>query len=228
MLENKNEILQIHKDNGVIFWDASTAFISEEAKIGAGTVILPNTIIEGATVIGKNCKIGPNSRLINMELGHNVELQYTVAEGSKLDDGCKIGPFAYIRPGSNLAKNVKIGDFVEVKNTTMGEGSKASHLSYLGDSVIGAGVNIGCGTITVNYDGADKHTTTIEDGAFIGCNSNLIAPVTVGKDAFVAAGSTISKDVAAAALGVARAKQINMENWESPKKRKYRKNGIIK
>jgi len=223
MIENRETILNKHKDNGVVFWDLAGTFISEEAKIGAGTVILPGVIIEGATVIGENCKIGPNSRLIDMTMGDNVEIQYTVAEKSKLADGCKIGPFAYIRPGSDLGKNVKIGDFVEVKNTTMGEGSKASHLSYLGDSVIGAGVNIGCGTITVNYDGANKHTTTIEDGAFVGCNSNLIAPVTVGKDAFVAAGSTISKNVPPSALGVARAKQINMENWESPKQRKAKK-----
>ncbi|MCL2235897.1 MAG: UDP-N-acetylglucosamine diphosphorylase [Defluviitaleaceae bacterium] len=212
-------------ENGIIYWDLANTFISEEAVIGTGTEILPGVIIEGSTIIGENCKIGPNTRLIDMQIGDNVEIQYTVAEKSKLAEGCKIGPFAYIRPGSNLGKNVKIGDFVEVKNTIMGEGSKANHLSYLGDAVVGAGVNIGCGTITVNYDGADKHTTTIEDGAFVGCNSNLIAPVTVGKDAFVAAGSTISKNVPASALGVARAKQINMENWESPKQRKMKNRG---
>ena len=157
-----------------------------------------------------------------VEIGEGTEiLPHCVIEGpAVIGKNCKIGPFVHIRPSTNLGDNVKIGNFVELKNTSMGEGSAASHLSYLGDAVVGKGVNIGCGAVTVNYDGVNKHTTTIEDGAFVGCNANLIAPVRLGENSFVAAGSTISKDVPAAALGVARARQENKENWKSPRQRK--------
>ena len=195
-----------------------TAIIGPDVKIGQNTQILPFTIIEGNTIIGNNCIIGPNSRLKNVEVGDNSEVLYTVAEKAIIGEGSKIGPFAQLRPGTKLGKNTRIGNFVEVKNTTMGDGSKAAHLSYLGDAVIGDTVNIGCGTITVNYDGANKHTTTIENGVFVGCNANLIAPVTLGENSFVAAGSTINKDVPHGNLAIARARQENKESWQRPKK----------
>jgi bifunctional UDP-N-acetylglucosamine pyrophosphorylase/glucosamine-1-phosphate N-acetyltransferase len=195
-----------------------TAIIGPDVKIGAGTEVLPFTIIEGNTVIGENCVIGPGSRLIDMEIGDNVEVTYTVAQKSVIGDGSVIGPFANLRPGTKLGKNTKIGAYVETKNTVMGDGSKAPHLSYLGDAVIGEKVNIGCGTITVNYDGARKHATTIKDGAFVGCNANLVAPVVLGKNSFVAAGSTINRDVPDGALAIARCRQENKEGWKRPAK----------
>ena len=190
------------KKDGVTFWDEASTFLSPETVIGSGTEILPGVITMGKVTIGKDCTIGP----------------YCVIKDSEIGDGCEIGPFVHIRPESELADKVKIGNFVEVKKSKIGKGSKASHLSYLGDSVIGEDVNIGCGTVTVNYDGEKKHVTTIEDGAFVGCNANLIAPVTVGARAFVAAGSTIYENVPKG-LGIARAKQRNIENWKPPKDR---------
>ncbi|MCL2575847.1 MAG: UDP-N-acetylglucosamine diphosphorylase [Defluviitaleaceae bacterium] len=209
----------LHEKNGVVFWDKNNTYIGVDVNIGEGTVILPFCIVEGDTVIGKNCTIGANTHLIDMKIGDNVHIRHTVAEKSFIDDGCVVGPFAQIRPNTKLAKGVKIGNFVEVKQSVIGENSKANHLSYVGDAIIGNDVNIGCGTITVNYDGKNKHTTTIEDGVFVGCNANLIAPVTIGKNATVAAGSTISKNVPPNALAVARAKQDNKEGWVAPKNR---------
>ena len=193
--------------------------IGENVKIGEGTEIFPGTIIEGNSTIGKNCKIGAFCHLSDVQIGDDVEIYYTVAKGASIGDGSVIGPFAHLRPGTKLGKNTKIGNFVEIKNTTMGDGSKASHLSYLGDAIIGKDVNIGCGSITVNYDGKNKHTTTICDGVFVGCNANLIAPVTLGENSTIAAGSTITKDVEANDLAVARANQKNIKGWTPPKKR---------
>lgn len=194
--------LEKFKAQGVIFWDEQSTHLSADTTIAPGTIILPGVITIGKVSIGANCEIGP----------------YAVIKDSEIGANCEIGPFVHIRPDSKLADKVKIGNFCEIKKTTIGTGSKANHLSYLGDSVIGEGVNIGCGTVTVNYDGHKKHVTTIEDGAFVGCNSNLIAPVTIGKQAFVAAGSTIYENVPQG-LGIARAKQKNFENWKSPKER---------
>jgi|GEM_PF-5327619 len=191
-----------HEENGVLFWEKYGANIDWDVEIGAGTEILPGVIITGKTTIGNNCQIGP----------------YCVIKDSEIGDGCEIGPFVHIRPESELGDKVKLGNFVEVKKSKIGKGSKANHLSYLGDSVIGEGVNIGCGTVTVNYDGKHKHVTTIEDGAFVGCNSNLVAPVTIGERAYVAAGSTIYENVPKG-LGIARAKQRNIEDWTPPKDR---------
>ena len=194
--------------------------IGSEVKIGEGTQIFPGTVIEGKTIIGKNCKIGAFCHLSDMEIGDNVEIYYTVAKNSKIGDGSVIGPFAHIRPGTVLGKKTKIGNFVEVKNTTMGDNSKASHLSYLGDAVIGNDVNIGCGSITVNYDGKNKHITTIEDGVFVGCNVNLVAPITLGENSTIAAGSTLTKNTDAGDLAVARGNQKNIKGWIPPKNRK--------
>ena len=202
-----------HMQQNVNIINPGHTYIESGVEIGAGTVIWPGSIILGDTKIGENCVIGPNSRLNDTTIGNGVKIEYSVADKSSIGDGTTVGPFAYIRPGSALGKNVKIGDFVEVKNAVMGDGSKASHLAYVGDADVGANVNFGCGAITVNYDGKAKHRTTIEDGAFVGSNSNLVAPVTVGKGAFIAAGSTITEDVPGDALGIGRARQANVEGW---------------
>jgi len=198
---------------GVSFIDENRVYIGPDVKIGMDTVIYPGAIIEGDSIIGEDCIIGPNCRLENVKIGDRVHITESVAVDAEIGDGSTVGPFAYLRPGSILGKNVKIGDFVEVKNSTIGDGSKASHLSYIGDASVGMNVNIGCGTITANYDGKRKHRTVIEDNAFIGSGTNLIAPVAVLKNATTAAGSTINKDVPKDALGVARARQSNVENW---------------
>jgi bifunctional UDP-N-acetylglucosamine pyrophosphorylase/glucosamine-1-phosphate N-acetyltransferase len=182
-------------------------------SIGSDTVIYPGTVISGSTVIGTDCKIGPNSEIENCEIGNNTVIRQSAAFDSEIGSQVNIGPFAHIRPKSEIHDEVKIGNFVEIKKAVFGKGSKASHLSYIGDAEVGSDVNIGCGTITVNYDGKNKHLTKIEDGVFIGCNSNLVAPVTVGKGAYVAAGSTITEDVPGEGLAIARARQVNKEDY---------------
>ncbi|MDR2183848.1 MAG: hypothetical protein LBE55_06700 [Clostridiales bacterium] len=202
-----------HMLGGVTIVDADNTCIGPDVKIGMDTTIYPGAIIEGTTTIGKNCIIGQNCRLVDMKIGDNVEIWNSTCLKSEIGDGTAVGPYAYLRPGSVIGKNCKIGDFVEVKNATVGDGSKASHLSYIGDATIGENVNIGCGAITVNFNGKKKCHTVVEDGAFIGCNTNLIAPVTVGKGAYTAAGSTINKNVPPDALGIARERQTNIEGW---------------
>ena len=181
--------------------------------IGCDTIIYPGCVLEGKTVIGEDCKVGSDVRLTDMKLSDNVTIQYTVAMESEVGSGTKVGPFAYIRPNSKIGENIKIGDFVEVKNSVIGNGTKVSHLTYIGDSDVGERINFGCGTVTVNYDGHKKFRTTIEDDVFIGCNANLVAPVTLKKGSYVAAGSTITKDVPEKALAVARNRQQNIEGW---------------
>jgi bifunctional UDP-N-acetylglucosamine pyrophosphorylase/glucosamine-1-phosphate N-acetyltransferase len=181
--------------------------------IGQDTVIYPGTIITGKTFIGSECKIGPNTEIDSCLVGDNTVIKQSVAHQSSIGSEVNIGPFAHIRPESDIQDEVKVGNFVEIKKASFGKGSKASHLSYIGDANVGSDVNIGCGTITVNYDGKNKFLTTIEDGVFIGCNSNLVAPVTVGKGDYVAAGSTITEDVPGEALSIARARQVNKENY---------------
>jgi bifunctional UDP-N-acetylglucosamine pyrophosphorylase / glucosamine-1-phosphate N-acetyltransferase len=202
-----------HTMNGVTIIDPEHTYISADAEIGRDTVIYPGTIIEGKTVIGEDCIIGPNSEIKNCVIGNRTSIRHSVAHDSEIGNDVTIGPFAHIRPLSKISDDVRIGNFVEVKKSTFGKGSKASHLSYIGDAEVGANVNLGCGSITVNYDGKHKHLTKIEDGAFIGCNANLIAPVTIGKGAYVAAGSTITEDVPGNALSIARARQVNKENY---------------
>jgi bifunctional UDP-N-acetylglucosamine pyrophosphorylase/glucosamine-1-phosphate N-acetyltransferase len=203
-------------ERGVTIMDFSNAYIAPDVKIGKDTVIYPGTILETGVVIGEGCRVGPDTRLSNVRLGDRVNIQYSVGADSEIGDGTNVGPFAYIRPGSKIGKGCKIGDFVEVKNSTIGDGTHASHLTYVGDSDVGANVNFGCGTVTVNYDGRKKYRTVINDNAFIGCNTNLIAPVTVGTRAFTAAGSTITQDVPEDALAVARARQVNKTGWRRP------------
>ena len=192
--------------------------IDKTVTVGADTVILPNTILIGETKIGKGCVIGPNSYICDSEVGDNTKLNNTQSYSSQIGSGVTAGPFVHIRPNCKIADNVHIGNFVEVKNSTVDEGSKLPHLLYVGDSDVGKDVNFGCGCVTVNYDGKNKSRTTVKDGAFIGCNTNLVAPVTVGENAFTAAGSTITEDVPDNALAVARNRQIIKENWVNVKK----------
>jgi bifunctional UDP-N-acetylglucosamine pyrophosphorylase/glucosamine-1-phosphate N-acetyltransferase len=210
----KKRLNKKHMKTGVFLDDPNFTYIGPRVKIGKGSVIKPGCYIMGGTSIGENCIIGPNSSLCDMEIGSSVNVVNSTAQGSKIADETQIGPYAYIRPGCDIGKHVKIGDFVEVKNSVIGDGTKASHLTYIGDARLGRNINMGCGTITANYDGKNKSKTVIEDGAFIGSNSNLIAPVTIKKDAFVAAGSTITGDVPENTLAIARARQVIKTDWQ--------------
>lgn len=217
-LAQANKIMQKrinekHMLNGVTIIDPTDTYIADDVEIGMDTIIYPGCVLEGKTVIGDDCKIGPDTRLTDMTLAPDVTIQYTVAMESEIGSGTKVGPFAYIRPNSKIGENIKIGDFVEVKNSVIGNGTKVSHLTYIGDSDVGERINFGCGTVTVNYDGHKKFRTTIEDDVFIGCNANLVAPVTLKKGSYVAAGSTITKDVPEKSLAVARNRQTNIEGW---------------
>lgn len=209
----KLRINKEHMRNGVSIIDPDQTYISVDAVIGRDTIIYPGTMILGETVIGENCMVGPNTEIKNCTIQNGTTIRQSVAHDSYIGNDVAIGPFAHIRPASSIADEVKIGNFVEIKKSTMGKGSKASHLSYIGDAEVGSDVNLGCGSITVNYDGNNKFLTKIEDGAFIGCNSNLIAPVTIGKGAYVAAGSTVTNNVPEKALSVARSRQVNKENY---------------
>lgn len=198
--------------SGVTIVDPATTYVDAGVCVGRDTVIFPGTILEGKTSVGANCKVGPHAHVINSIIGDNAFVWHSVINESVLADGVTVGPYAHLRPQTRLCSNVKVGDFVEIKNSTVGEHSKIPHLSYVGDARVGAGVNLGAGTIIVNYDGRHKHETRIEDGAFVGCNSNLVAPVTIGQDAFVAAGSTVTRDVPPGALSIARPDQVNKAN----------------
>ncbi len=211
----KKRINTKHMKNGVTIIDPQQTYITSDVKIGPDTVIYPGTVLSGTTVIGEECIIGPNTEIKDSQIGNETTIKQSVVHDSEVGDKVSIGPFAHIRPQSQLGNEIKIGNFVEVKKSKMDHGSKASHLSYIGDAEIGKEVNLGCGSITVNYDGQNKHLTKVEDGAFIGCNSNLIAPVTVGENAYVAAGSTITEDVPGEALSIARARQTNKEGYVS-------------
>lgn len=206
-----------HLEAGVNFVDIRTAYIDEAVVIGAGTLIGPCVTLEGKTVIGENCRILQNSRIVDSVIGDGAEIQSSVVTDSQVGQRTKVGPFAYLRPGSRIGSDCKVGDFVEVKNSSFGDGSKASHLTYIGDSDVGRNVNIGCGVVFVNYDGTNKHRTTVGDGAFIGCNTNLVSPVKVEDGAYIAAGSTVTEDVPEDALCIARARQKNIRGWAAEK-----------
>ncbi|MBF1131680.1 MAG: UDP-N-acetylglucosamine diphosphorylase [[Eubacterium] sulci] len=207
------KIAEKHIEAGVDIFDIDNVYIDEEVRIGEGTVIGPCVRLEGSTVIGKNCKIEQNSRIANATIGDDVSIDNSVILDSSVGSNTSVGPFAYIRPGSTIGEACKVGDFVEVKNASMGNGSKSAHLTYIGDADIGENVNLGCGVVFVNYDGKNKHRSTVGDGCFIGCNVNLVSPVDVGDGAYIAAGSTVTKDIPKDALSVGRARQKNIENW---------------
>lgn len=198
---------------GVSVLDPDSTWIDADVRIARDTTILPNTQIKGQTTIGGNSVIGPSVTIQASALGEGVCVQYAVLEGATVEDGVSVGPFAYLRPGAVVGRQAKIGDFVEIKNSRIGPGTKVPHLAYVGDAEVGANSNIGCGVITANYDGASKQKTTIGDGVFIGSNANLVAPVRVGDNAYVAAGSTVTEDVPPRALAIARTRQTNKADW---------------
>ncbi|NLD20508.1 MAG: UDP-N-acetylglucosamine diphosphorylase [Clostridiales bacterium] len=210
-----------YMEAGVDFVDLKMAYIDEGVKIGKGTKIYPCVVIEGDVTIGENCTVGQNTRIKDSHIGHDTIVQSSVILESKIGNGTTVGPFAYIRPNCDIGDGCRVGDFVEIKNSKLSDGAKASHLTYVGDSDVGERVNLGCGVVFVNYDGSKKYRSVVEDGAFIGCNANLISPVRVGKDAYVAAGSTITTDVPEGALYVARAKGKSLEGW-------VKRRGILK
>ncbi|PLR83229.1 bifunctional UDP-N-acetylglucosamine diphosphorylase/glucosamine-1-phosphate N-acetyltransferase GlmU [Bacillus sp. V33-4] len=209
----KLRINEAHMRNGVTLIDPLNTYIGPDVIIGQDTVIYPGTILAGKTVVGAENKLGPGTEIKDCQISDHTVIRQSVAHDSVIGSHVNIGPFAHIRPQSDIHDEVKIGNFVEIKKAVFGKASKASHLSYIGDAEVGSDVNIGCGSITVNYDGKNKFLTKIEDGVFIGCNSNLVAPVTIGKGAYVAAGSTITEDVPGEALSIARARQVNKENY---------------
>ncbi len=216
MRKNINEYWM---EQGVTMIDPNTSYIHKDVIIGQDTIIYPGVQLEGNTIIGSNCTIGANCRIISSTIGDNVEIQFSTILDSLIKNSAKIGPYAYIRPNCNIGENVKIGDFVEVKNSTIGNNSKASHLTYVGDAEVGEGVNLGCGVVFVNYDGKKKHKTVVRDNVFVGCNANLVAPVEVKEGSYIAAGSTITDEVPPKALAIARARQVNKEGWKGINKK---------
>lgn len=206
-------INQHHLSNGVHLIDPATTYIGSDVRIDDGVVIYPNVVLKGTTQIGAGSVVTSGSYLENALIHENVVIESSKIIDSEVKDGVTIGPYSHLRGHSCVEAKVRIGNFVEFKNTHFGEGSKCAHLTYIGDSDVGKGVNIGCGVVTVNYDGKHKFRTTIKDGAFIGSNVNLIAPVTIGEKALLAAGSTITEDVEDGAMGIARSRQSNKEDF---------------
>ncbi len=222
-LANAEKILRRRKNeelmaSGVTLMDPASTFIDDGVTIGRDTVIYPFTWIEGDSSVGEDCVIGPSTRFSDAKIGNGVTAQFVYGHECEIDDGVTMGPYVHLRPNAKISKNVKIGNFVEVKNSNIGEGSKLPHLQYIGDCDMGSGVNMGCGTITVNYDGKKKYRTTIGNNAFVGCNSNLVAPVTVGDGSYIAAGSTITQNVPENELAVGRARQKNIPHWLDKRK----------
>jgi len=209
----RRRINKRHMIKGVTLINPDHTYIGKGVIIGQDTIIYPGTIITGKTTIGNDCIIGQNCKIEDSTLANNVTVEGSTIISSSIDEYTSIGPYAYLRPGSQIGKHVKIGDFVEVKNSSIGDYSKASHLAYIGDAEVGKHVNIGCGVVFVNYDGKNKNKTVVEDYGFIGSNANLVAPVIVRENGYVASGSTITKEVPRGTLAVARSKQENKEGW---------------
>lgn len=209
----KLEINNKHLENGVTILDINSTYIDVDVEIESDVVIHPNVSIFGRSYIKSGCEIYSNTRIQDSILGEGCTIDSSVIYESEIGNNTTVGPFAYLRPGSMIGNNVRIGDFVEIKNSYIGDESKISHLSYVGDSNVGKRCNLGCGIVTVNYNGKDKNKTIIEDDCFIGCNSNLIAPVIIEKNSYVAAGTTVTDRVEANSLAIGRCKQTNKENW---------------
>jgi bifunctional UDP-N-acetylglucosamine pyrophosphorylase/glucosamine-1-phosphate N-acetyltransferase len=216
----RQKILRKHMLQGVTVLDPLHTYVGLDVRIGMDTVLYPGVILEGETVIGEDCAIGPYTRIVDSRIADHCWISQSYLIQAKVGKNCTIGPYSYLRPGTELDEEVKVGDFAEVKNSVIGRGSKIPHLSYVGDSVVGSQVNIGAGTITCNYDGERKHRTIIGDGAFVGSNTNLVAPIKVGDGAYIGAGSTVTRDIPAGALAVARGEQRNIENWSEKKKQR--------
>ncbi len=216
-LLRRDRILQLQKQ-GVEIYDADNCYIEPSVRLEPGVKLLPGAILKGKSVIRSNSLIGPWSLIENSEIGPDCTVNASQIYDSKLAGGVQVGPYAHLRQKCLLEKGVKIGNFVEMKNAKVGENTWASHLSYVGDAQVGSGCNFGCGTVTVNFDRKEKHQTTVGDNAFVGCHSALIAPVTVGEGAYIAAGSVITGDVPENALAIARSRQVNKKDWASKHK----------
>lgn len=213
----KKRINKRHMLSGVTIIDSASTYIDGDVAIGMDTVIYPGTIIEGSSVIGENCTIGPNSRVVASTIGNNVKFNNSIILESTIEDDAQIGPFAYIRPESRICEKAKIGDFVEIKKSVVGKKTKIPHLTYIGDAEVGENTNIACGVVTVNYDGKKKSRTIVGSNAFVGCNVNLVAPVTVKDNSYIAAGSTITEEVPEYSLAIARSRQVIKEDWVNKK-----------
>ena len=214
----QERINRAHMTNGVTMIHPALTYVDAGVKIGRDTIIHPNTFINGATVIGEGCLLGPSTRIVGSTVGDRCQITFSVVREAKLGEDSTVGPFAHVRPGTKLGRGGKIGSFVETKQADIGADSKVSHLSYIGDATIGADVNIGAGTITCNFDGVEKHKTVIGEGAFVGSDTILVAPVKVGKRAYTGAGSTITKDIPDDSLGIERADQKVVKNWRKGRK----------
>ena len=218
---SRRRVHQLLMAEGVTLIDPAATYIDETVQIGPDTLIYPGIVLEGETTIGAGCVIYPHCRIANSQLGERVTvLDGSIILESEIGDGCVIGPYAHLRPQSRLKANAKVGNFCEVKKAVIGEGSKVPHLAYIGDTTMGERVNIGAGTITCNYDGFAKHETVIEDEVFVGSNTNLVAPVTVGKGAIIAAGSTITEAIPPDAVAFGRAPQVNKEGRAAQTRKK--------
>ena len=218
----RREILKGLALAGVTVRDPASTYVDYGVPVGQDTVIEPQTFLRGETTIGSNCVIGPGAEILDSNVGDRTRIWFSVVEDSDVGCDVQIGPYSHLRPNTRLSRGVLVGNFAEIKNSLVGQGAKIHHHSYIGDTDMGEHVNIGAGTVTVNYDGIQKHRTIIEDGAFIGCNANLIAPVKVGKGAYVAAGSTINLEVPEGSLAIAREYQVNKEGWAARRKPKGR------
>lgn len=209
----RGQIVQRHLDAGVLILDPERTIIEADVRIGAGTMVYPGNLLMGKTVIGAGCTLYQNNRLQNATVGSGTTVESSVLLDCTVGERTTVGPYAYVRPQSDIGDGCRIGDFVEIKNSRIGNGTKVSHLTYVGDSDLGQHINLGCGVVFVNYDGKTKSRSTVADHAFIGCNCNLVAPVHVGENAYLAAGSTVTEDVPANALFVARSRGVTKEDW---------------
>ena len=210
--------------DGVEIWDFDNCYVGPFAEVAPSAVLMPGTILKGSTTVASGAVIGPNSLLENAHVGEGSTVNASQIYDSTIGQRTNVGPFAYVRPGCTVGDDIKVGDFVELKNSTIGNGTKISHLTYVGDTDLGQRINLGCGTVTVNYDGKSKYRCTVEDDCFIGCNTNMVAPVTIGKGSYVAAGSTITDNVPAGSLAIARERQTNKPGWADQR----RKDGKLK
>lgn len=209
----KKKINEKHMRNGVTLLDPFNTYIEADVKIGSDTIIEPGVLLKGQTVIGEDCFIGTHSEISDSKIGNRVRVISSNIESAEMADDSNIGPYSHLRPNSKIGEQVHIGNFVEVKNAQIGAHTSVAHLTYVGDADLGENINVGCGVVFVNYDGKDKHRSTVGDNSFIGCNVNLIAPVEIGANTVLAAGSTITQDVPEQALGIARARQVNKEGY---------------
>lgn len=214
----QKRINEYHMRNGVTMRNPESVYIEDGVEIGNDTEICQNVTIKSGTKIGSDCVIGSGSMLDRVVIHDGVDVLSSVILESEVDEGTHVGPFAYIRPNCHVGKEVKVGDFVELKNSNIDDGTKISHLTYIGDSDVGKRVNFGCGTVTCNYDGKKKYRTTIGDDCFVGCNTNFVSPINVGDGVYIAAGSTITEDIPENSLSIARARQVNKEGWKDKRK----------